>query len=95
MTNPSRWIACAAALPVLFVASGCGEETFDTADLQKQVGKALKSSYGDVDVKCPDDVSAKKGTKVTCTATAKDGTKGAFVITIADNDGNFTIAPGK
>jgi len=95
MTIPSRWIACAAALPLLFVASGCGEETFDTADMQKQVAKTLKSTYGDVTVKCPDDISAKKGTKVTCTATAKDGTKGAFLITVADNDGNFTVAPGK
>ena len=65
MTIPSRWIACAAALPLLFVASGCGEETFDTADMQKQVAKTLKSTYGDVSVKCPDDISAKKGTKVT------------------------------
>lgn len=92
MNISSRWIACVAVLPILFVATGC-EESFDTSDVQKKVAETLKSDYGDVDVKCPDDISAKKGTKVTCTATAKDGTKADFEITVADNDGNFTIAP--
>ena len=92
MNISTRWIACAAVLPVLFVASGCGEEQFDSADMQKQVAKALKADYGDVDVKCPDDISAKKGTKITCTATKADGTKGDFEITVADDKGNFRIA---
>jgi Domain of unknown function (DUF4333) len=95
MNNASRWIACAAVIPFLFVATGCGDESFDPADLQKEVAKTLKPTAGDVKVKCPDDISTKVGTKVTCTVTAANGNKADFVITIADKDGNFTIAPAK
>jgi len=93
MNISRRWIACAAVVPFLFVATGCGDESFDPKDLQNEIAKSVKSELGEVDVKCPDDISAKKGTKVTCTATDTDGTATKLLITIADDKGNFTIAP--
>lgn len=90
MNHPLRWAAAVVALPIAFLFAGCSQ-TLDTGDLQKKIEDGVSSQNGvKVKVKCPDDIEAKKGKIVTCTATTTSGQKASIVVTLLDDNGKFS-----
>ena len=73
--------------------AACGEETLEQGSIEDNV----KSQYKQVaqkdlkEVSCPDDASAKKGTKFECEATTASGKKIAFKFENTDDEGNSRI----
>lgn len=75
------------------VVAGCGTtsvdtdkgEAFITKAITEQVGARVKS------VKCPENVTAKKGDRFTCDVTGADGSTGDAVVTQQDDKGSVTV----
>jgi hypothetical protein len=74
-------------IPLAFAIAfaGCGTKTVSKSDVEKQVQTYfdnLAQQNGQAkfpDIKCPDDLEAKKGKTVRCTAKGTDGTLGITV----------------
>jgi hypothetical protein len=77
---------CAAAL-----ATGCGEETVDAADLESQIESDLTESAGAAPeaVQCPDTIPLSEGQDFECTVIAPNGDEVMFRGALTDDEGSF------
>jgi hypothetical protein len=90
MRSYSKYLVLAAVVPAAFFIAGC-DKTVDTGELQSKIAENIKTQVGQkVTVKCPDDIKAKAGNKVNCTVTLANGTKVKAVVTMKDDNGNFS-----
>jgi hypothetical protein len=78
-------LVCACLLPL----SGCGKKVVSQSDVETQVAAQLAQQVHQPtpDVKCPDDLEAKVGAKMTCTLTAQgDTTTYPVTVTVSSVD---------
>lgn len=84
--------AVAAVMAAGVAVTGCAS-SFDTKDLQTKLGADVAGQTGlkvaDVSVSCPDDASADKGTKFTCTVTAGKQ-KQDIAVVVTDDEGGVS-----
>ena len=88
-----RLLSLLLLLPVVLVLSACAKkiddakaEKFISTTVAKQVGAKVKS------VKCPSDLTAKKGATFNCTVTGADGSSGITKVTERDDQGNVRVS---
>jgi len=68
--------------------TGCGKK-LDTESIEPQIEKIEQTASAKVEsVKCPDDVTAKKGDKFECTVTFVNGKKLNVPVTQTDAEGH-------
>ena len=89
-THARAATAATLAFAALGVFAGCGTKTVETDDVQNEIKDKLKEQQGvEVEnVKCPDDMEAKKGKEYTCDLEAQ-GQKLKVKVTMTNDDGNF------
>ena len=90
----ARTLTLAAALGAAGLAAGCGETIIDAGKAERFISKTVGDQAG-VRVKsvaCPKDVKAKKGDTFNCTVTARDGTKGAVLVSQRDDKGHVDVS---
>jgi hypothetical protein len=89
MTTFRKAMAAALAVAAIGGMAACGEKTLDTADAEDEIADKLKTQGVEAtDVKCPDDMTAKKDKTYTCKAKA-GGQDVNVKLTMLDDDGRF------
>ncbi len=86
------WMAMLAVLTVAIAA--CGEEKIEKAELQDKVKTALTEEVGQEPkaINCPDDISAKVGTKTRCVLVAPDDSEVDVDVRVSSvEDGNYKL----
>jgi Domain of unknown function (DUF4333) len=84
------WLLLALAIIALLAASGCNvDKQIDTDRAAADIKRTLSTqSEGNVrSVRCPDKVTAEKGSRFRCVATASDGSRIRIVVTQTNSDG--------
>jgi hypothetical protein len=85
----------------LLPLAGCGKKAVPEKTVESEVAKQLaaEASQPTPDVKCPGDLTAKVGTKMTCTLTPQDSTTTypvtVTVTSVADGVAHFSAEVGK
>ena len=79
-------------IPVVVALGGCAKK-IDDAKAEKFISKTITDQIGAKvkSVKCPTDLTAKKGETFTCTVTGADGSTGDTKVTEKDDQGNVRV----
>jgi uncharacterized protein DUF4333 len=88
-------VLCAVALAI--VTGGCAEKQVDTSRAESEIRRDLADQTGATvkSVRCPDEVTAKKGDRFTCRAVADDDSKIPIRVTQVDGDGGLRWRIGR
>jgi hypothetical protein len=93
MPTMKRSVFLVIPLALVLAFAGCGTKTVSKSDIQKQAQTYFDSvaqQNGQAKfpaIKCPDDLEAKKGKTVRCSAKGTDGTLG-ITVTVTDVSSN-------
>lgn len=108
MPRMKNRVARLVVVPLVLVASAAaltackaevnvgGETTVNSSDLEQQLATKfapkLDQKASGVSVDCPDDQSAEKGTKFTCTLTEPNDSTVDIEVTLTDDSGSYDAA---
>jgi hypothetical protein len=83
-----RLIPALVAASAVLLLGACGETDVDVAKLEEDIATGVKEqSDVDVEVTCPDQVEARKGTSIECEVTDPEGVTKTATVTMLDDDG--------
>jgi hypothetical protein len=73
------------------IASGCGDRTIDSADLESQLDEkfSVQSGVEIESVGCPDEIEAEQGRVFRCTMRVPGGSLVRAEVTLTDDEGGF------
>ncbi len=80
---------CVAAVAALALAA-CGGSAVAQDDVESEVKRVLTQEVGQApkEVRCPEDLTAEKGEKMTCTVVAEDASELDATVTVTEVDGD-------
>jgi hypothetical protein len=93
-----RLLLCSLAAGAVLALPACGTEQISKGDIQTKTqayfdGLAKKNGQAKFpDIKCPDDLEAKKGKSTRCSAKGTDGTLGITVTVTEVRDDGVTMS---
>jgi hypothetical protein len=88
------YVAIPTALAAAIGLAACGKTTIDTGSAEKSISDNIQKQLGQKpkSVKCPGEITAKKGGTFTCTVTAADGSKATIKAVQTDDNGHFNFS---
>jgi hypothetical protein len=89
-------LALASATVIALFAAGCGDDTVDSAQVEKAIkGDVSAAGASASSVKCPDDVKSEKGASFNCDVTTTNGATGKVKVTQqGGNRYKYALVPG-
>jgi hypothetical protein len=96
VSNPMlRLLLVVSVLVAGLALAGCTKK-IDTSKAERSIKAGLESRARNgvtiVSVKCPSDVTVKKGNSFACTVTGRNGKKAKVTVVQTDNNGNVTYS---
>lgn len=90
MTNRRRIALAAAAALAGGLTSGCGTETLDSSQVEREIKEGIEkqSGPGTIQVECPDDIEKEAGGRFTCTARTP-GAEAPVEVVQRNDEGNI------